>query len=123
MDIHTIGDLNPSKNFLLDADYKSLRRAVRGKSKDDSFSVTPELSAQHLLVLGLIKRETKRIRDPDNPFLHEDTGMYTLTIDGEYYLQYRCQEFWKLVNDHVRWIIATVLSVLALVVSTIALLK
>ena len=120
--MRTIADINPSKIFLLDSDYKALKKAVRHRSQDGSFPIVPGISEQHLTVLNLIKKQTRRVRDPDDIFATDETGLYELTIDGEYYLQYRTEQFWKSFNSQFRWIITTVISVLALLISAIALL-
>lgn len=89
--IKTISDIHPEEYYVTSKQYK----AIKNKKSKVPFEIKDGSVAQQLLMISLVKKEERRIHrehneeDDDWYPIIENTGKYILTIEGEYYLDYR----------------------------------
>lgn len=89
--VKTIADIHPEKLYVTSEQYKTFKN----KRPRLPFEIKNESIAQQLIIIGLIKKEEKKIHiehkndSEDWGTIFEETGKYILTPEGEYYLDYR----------------------------------
>ena len=96
MYIKTLKNIHPEQIYTTSSQYKAIKRA----KPNVPFKIKDKTIAKQLIVAELVKKYvlTRHIKaNPENPEEVDwlsgreeiETGKYILTIDGEYYLEYK----------------------------------
>lgn len=110
--VKTIAEVDPSQIHLMDNEYLVLKRSYKNKQEDASFELTDTSFEGKLLVLGVIRKQMKRL---------EYTGKYLITPEGERYLEYKSKEVQKERSENIKWWITTGIAVVALILAILSL--
>lgn len=118
--IKTIADVHPEKLYVMPVQYKYIKYAKANKA----FVIKNEEIAQQLIVLNLIKKETKRNRfytdTVEKDFRDIESGKYLLTPDGAIYLDYKKHSNKANRHNEFRAWITLIVAVLALCLSVLS---